>query len=151
SIPGFGDFLLAYNGGNSNYHAFTLRADKRFAQGFSFLGSYTWSKAIDSGITDESSTHPLFARSNRGLSTYDARHRLVLSYMWDVPVGRGQPFLSGVHRTMDKLLTGWQVNGITTFQSGQPLNVGFLGRGPIAGGFVNARADRVGPGNCSSC
>src|SRR5262245_16928476 len=150
-INAIGDILLAHNGGNSSYNAFSLRVDKRFAQGFSVLGSYTWSKAIDSGHTDEFSTHPLFLQFDRGLSTFDARHRLVLSYIWELPVGKGKHFLSNVRGVADKLLSGWQINGITTFQSGQPRSVGHGGLGPIAGSFVNARADRLGPGNCSSC
>lgn len=150
-IPAFGDFLLAYNGGNSNYNAFTLRADKRFARGFSVLGSYTWSKAIDQGHTDEFGTHPTFLKFDRGPSTYDARHRMVLSYTWELPFGKKQRFLSGVSGVADKIVSGWQVNGITTFQSGQQVNVGHGGLGPIAGSFVNARANRVGPGNCDEC
>ena len=150
-IPAFGDFLLAYNAGNSNYNALTARADKRFARGFTLLASYTWSKAIDVGHTDEFGSHFTRLRLDRGPSTYDARQRFVGSYTWELPFGSKQRFLSGVSGAADKLITGWQVNGITTFQSGQQVNVGHGGLGPIVGGFVNARADRVGPANCDSC
>jgi hypothetical protein len=150
-IRGFGDFLLGYNGGNSYYNAFTLRAEKGFSHGFSLLGSYTWSKSLDQGHTDEFSTHPMFLKFDRGPSTFDARHRLVLSYIWELPFGRNQRFLSGARGVLDKIVSGWQINGVTTFQTGQHINVGHGGLAPIVGSFVRALADRVGPGNCREC
>jgi hypothetical protein len=63
-------------------------------------------------------------RAERSLANYDVRHRLVVSYIVDLPFGKGQPLLSGVTGVADKLISGWGVNGITTLQSGFPLPIG---------------------------
>lgn len=149
--PQFGDILYSYNGGNANYNALTLRAEKTFSQGYSVLASYTWSKAIDFGHTDEFATHWNFRHLDRGLSTFDARHRIVLSFLYELPFGKGKPIGGSLRGPAGFLVSGWQVNGIASFQSGQPRSVPHSGLAPIAGSFVVSRANRVGPGNCSEC
>src|SRR5262249_26521833 len=57
------------------------------------------------------------------LSSFDARQRLVVSYVVDLPVGKGQKFLTAAHGITDKLVSGWGVNGVSTFQLGFPLGL----------------------------
>jgi len=107
--------------------------ERRFADGFSILGSYTWSKLIDdvipsrTGFPGESfSGAPLQnfydRRSERALASFDTPHNLVISYVYELPFGPGKPFLSA-RGAIGKLAGGWQINGITQFQSGAPLQV----------------------------
>jgi hypothetical protein len=149
--PQFSAILWTYNGGNSNYNEGTLRLEKRFSQGLSLLANYTFSKSIDSPYGRIRREHFQSERRPRGPSTFDATHRFVASYIYDLPFGFRRPFLSGSTGFVKHLVSGWQVNGITTFMSGQPRNIGFIGRAPVVGPFSNVRADRVGPGNCSQC
>jgi hypothetical protein len=149
--PQFSAILWTYNGGNSNYNEGTLRLEKRFSQGLSLLANYTFSKSIDSGHTDEFAGNIFNLKGDRGPCTFDATHRFVASYIYDLPFGLRRSFLSGSTGVVKHLVSGWQVNGITTFMSGQPRNIGFIGRAPVVGPFSNVRADRVGPGNCSQC
>jgi hypothetical protein len=107
--------------GNSIYHAFTLRVEKRFTQDLSFLGSYTASKQID-----DFDARPLDhenRRLERSVSAFDVPQRLVLSYIYELPVGRRKAFGASMHPVLDAVAGGWSISGITTFQSGMPVGV----------------------------
>lgn len=113
------------NVGNSNYNAMTLKMEKRFSKGLSFLASYTWSHSIDDVSFNiggfEQNTFDL--RAEKASADRDSRHRLVLSYSYELPFGRSKRFLPDISRGWDKLVGGWQLNGITQFQSGFPMNI----------------------------
>ena len=90
--------------------------------------AYTWSKSIDetSGVrTDDSDS--LFSqngnclRCERGLSAFDNRHRLVISGLYDLPVGKGRK-LDIRNRFVNAVLGGWQLGSIMTWRSGFPIN-----------------------------
>jgi len=104
--------------GSSIYHAFQLKVNQRLKQGFSFLASYTVSKMISDA---EGFQNIYNRRLDRGLSTYDIPQRLVVSYVWELPFGRGRRFWTAAPRAVDFALGGWQLNGITTFAAGAPV------------------------------
>ena len=115
------------SGASSTYHGFQLKAEKRFSKGLSFLLSYTSSKLIDdysiiavAGRNSERQ-NTYDRRAERSISSNEVSQRLVLSYVYDLPFGRGRSFGAGWNRVADSLLGGWQINGITTLQTGQPL------------------------------
>jgi hypothetical protein len=60
-------------------------------------------------------------RSERALSSFDSRQRLTVSYVMDLPVGKGKRYFSAVHGIGDRLVSGWGINGVSTFQMGFPL------------------------------
>jgi hypothetical protein len=144
--PQYGtNMLLTYNGGWSSYNALTARLERRFAGGFYLLGSYTWQHAIDLGATDEFSAHSQeFKKFDKGNSTFDVRHRLVASYVYELPFGRGKALFAGVPGLLDRLIGGWQINGISTFSTGQyrtvTLGVDYI----LVGAFSQSRPDVVG-------
>jgi hypothetical protein len=115
----------------STYHALTIRAEKRFSQGFSFLLAYTASKSIDDGSgvawwqgpTGVDVLDHYNRRLERSISQWDIPQRLVVSYVYELPFGKGKRFLGDPPRGVNLLISGWQVNGISTFQSGTPLIV----------------------------
>jgi hypothetical protein len=129
--PNNGAVIAKTSQGNSSYHALQARFDRRFAHGFQLATSYTWSKFIDStseGISSQNTQQP--DRQNRtsvpvmqgglkldrGLSDFDRPQRLTITYLWALP---------GLHSGWLKSpLGGWQLAGITTFQSGTPFSVG---------------------------
>jgi hypothetical protein len=118
---------------NSIYHSGQLKVEKRFGRGGSVLGSYTWSKLISDTDTLTGWLEPgggaggvqdnYNIRAERSLALYDTPHRAVISYIVDLPFGKGQPIGDGVSGVTDKLISGWGVNGVTTFQSGNPLPI----------------------------
>ncbi len=128
--PNFGPTDIRTSEGNSSYHALQGRLDRRFAHGFQFAASYTWSKFLDStseGAGNQNLQQP--DRQNRtsvpvsqgglkldrGVSDFDRPQRLTIAYLWAVPGPR-----SGWWKYP---LGGWSVAGITTFQSGTPFTV----------------------------
>jgi hypothetical protein len=110
-------------GASSVYHALQLSAEKRFSHGLSFLTAYTFSKSIDDGSLWNGSTVAVTNfRLERGLSTFDSRHRFIASYTYDLPYGHGRAFGGRSPAVVNALLGGWQTNGIITVQSGNPLD-----------------------------
>ena len=129
--PNFGPADIRTSQGNSSYHAFEARLDRRFARGFQLAAAYTWSKFIDStseGAGNQGLQQPDKQnrtsvpvsqgglKLDRGLSDFDRPQRLALTYLWAVPGPR-----SG---WLKYLFGGWTIAGITTFQSGTPFSVG---------------------------
>lgn len=144
-FPAYGYVLLAYNGGWSSYNAMTTRLEKRFSGGLYMLASYTWQKAIDLGATDEfSAISADFKKFDKGLSTFNVPHRLVYSFVYELPFGKGKALLGGVNPLTDKIIGGWQFTGITTFARGQyqtpSLGVDWLN----LGAFTTSRPNIIG-------
>jgi len=112
--------------GNSNYHSFQMRVEKRLSRGFTVLSSLTVSKVIDDATQDgvgpgTGIQDPTNLRLERSISPQDVSRRLVLSGVWELPIGRGRAVGSAWPRAFDLLAGGWQVNGIASFQTGYPL------------------------------
>jgi len=108
---------------NSTYHSMQLSWNRRFENGVTFLGSYTFSKAIDlesndgnSGLASQSSD-PFDWNKDKGLANFDVRHRFVTSFIWDMPFFRRSKGLEHA------ILGGWELNGILTLQRGLPFTV----------------------------
>ena len=110
--------------GTSHYNALQLKGEKRFSSGLSFLASYTWSKTMDNttNILYPYSDNLNYALS-QGFKLVDIPQNLVLSYNYELPFGKGKKLLSASSGLVGHLVGGWSVNGITTFQAGQPLLV----------------------------
>jgi len=108
--------------GTSHYNALQLKAEKRFSSGFSFLASYTWSKTMDNTTTI---LYPYNDKLNyalsQGFKLVDIPQNFVLSYNYDLPFGKGKSLGSNLSGFAGHLVSGWSINGITTFQAGQPL------------------------------
>jgi hypothetical protein len=116
--------------GSSSYNSMQIVYKKRFAAAGTFAASYSWAKLLG---TVDSTTGYLEAfsvgaiqdnnnlRAERSLVTFDAAHRLVLNYSLTLPLGRGRWLLSNLGPSADRIVSGWTVSGITTFQTGFPL------------------------------
>ena len=115
-VPVFSSVFAQDTIGNSNYNSLQMSLEKRFSQGFQFQLAYTWSKSFDFGSSFEDILNPLDFRKSYSLSGFDARNRLVLSYIWQLPIPRIQGFAG-------KVADGWAISGITTFQSGFPVRI----------------------------
>ncbi len=101
---------------SSSYNSLQVSLDKRLAHGLQLNAAYTYSKSIDEASTFEGILNPLPGARNYAPSLFDARHRFVISYYWDVPVRKYSGFAG-------KLLDGWALSGITTYQTGFPIRI----------------------------
>ncbi len=161
-VPQFDDINLLESRSNSVYHGLEARFLQRLDFGLSVLASYTWAKSLDDASSFFSSAgDPNFpqdsqnVRAERGRSNFDLRHRLSLSYSYDIPIGKGRGLL-GAQGWLSSLLAGWQTNGILSFQTGAPFTVALLpdldnsntGRS-ILGFGANDRPDRLRDGRLS--
>jgi hypothetical protein len=115
-VPVFSSIFSQDTAAASNYNSLQASLEKRMSHGLQFELAYTWSKSIDNASSFENIIRPTCDRCNRSLSLFDARHRLVLSYLWELPVPQYAGFKG-------KLLNGWAVSGITSFQSGFPISI----------------------------
>jgi hypothetical protein len=100
----------------SNYNSLQALFEKRFSHGLQFQASYTWSKTLDNASSFEDALNPFNFNATYGLSKYDARHRFVFNFVWDLPVPKYSGFKG-------KLLDGWEVSGIESLQSGFPIRI----------------------------
>jgi len=113
--------------GIANYNAFSAKLTQRFANRFTGLFSYTWSKALDenSAIRGTGSDFTLMNQRCRscdyGYAGYDIPQRFVMSILYDLPFGNGQPFLNS-NAVVDAIAGGWRLSTITEIQSGTTIN-----------------------------
>ncbi len=128
-IPG-----VSYSGaswGNSNFHSLQAKFEKRFSANGLAVVAYSWSKLISDGgdnAWDSAGYRDFNCRAcDRSISPYDYRHRLVTSYTYELPFGKGKQFGSNWNGFMNAVLGQWQVNGIFTLNSGSPLQMGTTG------------------------
>jgi len=115
--------------GSSMYHGMIIKVDKRFSNGFSFLVSYTAGKEMDDcahsvnylGSITGTRLDPYNRKLEWSVGAMDVPQRLVTSYNFELPFGKNKPLLNHLPRAVNLLVGGWQLNGIVTFQSGNPL------------------------------
>jgi Carboxypeptidase regulatory-like domain/TonB dependent receptor len=129
-FPQYTGLSLAGQGNyDSTYHSLQVTVERRFAGAGSLLVTYTNAKLISDTDTLtnwlETGSGSIQDNTNlkkeRSLSSQDVPQRLVISYVLDLPVGRGKRFLSNADGYMDKIVGGWGIDGVTTFQKGFPL------------------------------
>ena len=127
--PNLANTTTWFSEGVSSYNALELDVNHRFSSGFQLRGVYTYSKSLDDGTAWNSSVaanapgfvmFPLNPKWDWGLSTTDVRNLAVINGTYELPIGRGKAFLSGVAGLKDKLISGWSISGIGTLQSGLP-------------------------------
>jgi hypothetical protein len=137
------------NVGQSTYNALLAKLERRFHNGLNLLASYTYSKTL----TDADSALPAFVafsgggsvqnsynlKDEKALSYEDIPHTVVVSYLYELPVGPGKKYLN--HGVISKIAGGWEIGGVQRYQSGQPLAFGCATGIPAYDGCI--RFDRV--------
>jgi hypothetical protein len=118
--------------GISSFHSMQIRLEKRFGSAGIVTGNYTWSKSmgnVDTSIAIlQKMTIGSFQdynniRGEYSLTSFDVPHRVIGSYVLELPVGKGKKFAAGATGLVGGLISGWSVNGIVNFQSGWPLSL----------------------------
>jgi hypothetical protein len=118
--PHFGSILVAEPIGYSWYHALQTRIERRMASGFTFQLGYTFSKLMEA-------TQYLNAADPapyESLGPLDRTHRLTMSGILEIPVGRDRRFGASLPSVVDLFVGGWQLGGVVVRQSGAPLEFG---------------------------
>jgi hypothetical protein len=135
--PNFGVLSFVNDVFKGSYNAGSVKLTRRFSEGISVTTNYTWAKSIDNASgTRTQGLDTLFPQDSscleceRGLSSFDVRHRWVLGAVYDLPLGKGR-WLNIDNAVVDAFVGGWQLSTNSTIQSGVPqtLNIGFNNAG----------------------
>lgn len=131
----------------TSYNAFNVSLIKRATRGLTFKTNYTFSKAFDYNSANSSNGATNQTKSildvydlalSKGISAFNLRHQFNANFEYQLPFGAGQPFGNSASGLLDKLIGGWQWNGIITAQSGFPLT-------PQVGANVSGTGDTDNP------
>ncbi len=140
--------------GTASYHAMNVSVLKRAARGLTFKANYSFSKALDlnsailapSGENEPTNlvSGPYNRRLNKGVAAYNPAHQFNTNFSYQLPFGSGQRFGGGASGWMNRLIGGWQWNGIATAQTGFPFTptIGFNNSGTGEGTQPTDVADR---------
>ncbi len=118
------------NEGQLSYNAMIAKLERRFHNGFNLLASYTWSKMITNtgniiggslgGAYTANIQNPKDLKAEKAVSPEDVPQLFVISYIYDLPFGKGRHFLNSNH-ALNYFVGGWSLTGIQRYQSGQPI------------------------------
>jgi len=122
--------------GQSHFHAFQVRLDKRFSNGLQAIANFQWSKLLEKRSRLNDASPVLEKRA----AAEDRLYRLVFSGSYELPFGKGKPYLSAANPVARTLAGGWVLNAIYTLQPGAPLGWGNV---IYAGGPLNLDPHRV--------
>jgi hypothetical protein len=143
-FPQFGGVALAGQGSFSSiYHSLQATLQKRFNGGGTLLAAYTWAKLLSNtdtitywlesgGVGSIQDWNNL--RGEKSLSSQNVPQHLIVSYVLDLPFGKNKRYLNNLPAVGEKVVSGWGVDGITTFMDGFPVNVGSA-TNPTVGSF----------------
>jgi hypothetical protein len=129
-IAGIQPFIYESSAGNSVFHAGSVRIRKRMAHGLAFGATYTYSKSIDDassigGGATVVAQNPFDIAEDRGLSSFDQRHKFTGNWIADLPFGENHRFVQ--KGAWSHILTGWALSGDFTIASGLPFTPRVLG------------------------
>lgn len=119
-FPQFDQVNTTTNDGYSSYNGLQIRVDRRFSKGYTIGASYTYSKFMQATeVLNQDDLKP-----TEVVSDQDFPHRFSLSAIYELPFGSGHRFLFNSNGVVSKLVSGWQVQGVYSYQSGTPLSFG---------------------------
>ncbi|HUS07758.1 MAG TPA: carboxypeptidase regulatory-like domain-containing protein, partial [Bryobacteraceae bacterium] len=130
----FGPITWFNPAGSGTYNGLSVKLERRFSAGFYFLNSFTWSKALGTseqqletpaGVTVANPQNVRNLKLERGPSSYDVKFINVTSVVYQLPFGKGRRFGSSMPGVVDAVLGGWELTGINTANTGEPVNVIF--------------------------
>ncbi len=118
-FKGFANIPMLEHSGRSTYHGLQIEANRRFTKGVSYGVAYTFSKAMDNASGPRDGMFNAYDdRTMWGKSGNDTRHIAVINFIWELP------FFQNSGRALKATLGGWQITGVTQFQSGTPFTIG---------------------------
>jgi len=130
---GVGGYRAEPNIADSSYQSLQIKYEKRFSRGLSVVAHYTFSKLISDsdeagsdveGFAASGSIQNLFnLKQERSLSAFDRPHKVVVSFVYELPIGRNRAIGKSMNRILDGAIGGWQLSSIISAQSGAPLQV----------------------------
>jgi hypothetical protein len=137
--PQWGPMTLAQWGGKADYNAWQSSIEVRDLKGLTLMGSYVYSKCLDTGTDEGTPPSTGLIGHNYGPCDFDTTHVGTVSFNYDLPVGKGRRFLGSMPVLADAILGGWRLASVVTMKSGLPFtptisvdqaNIGQTGQRP---------------------
>jgi hypothetical protein len=139
------------NAGQASYDALTAKLERRFHNGLNVLASYTFSKTL----TDADAIQPYYStlqnqggtqnpydhKAEKAVSNEDIPNNVVISYLYELPVGKGKRFLANAPGPVSAVVSNWRISGVQRYLGGQPIS--FFGANGIPGFDNGIRPNRV--------
>jgi len=147
----------------SNYNSLQVRLEKRYSHGLQYEIAYTFAHALDNAssaslgsVNNGDFQDQRFPNSNYGNADFDVRHRIVFSYVYDLPFGHGRPFANGATGVKNQIIGNWQTTGVFSAATGNyytATDINNISGGDCGGtvGYYCSRPARVGNPNASPC
>ena len=144
--PIFGAITYNAQDNSTIYHALQAKLEKRVSAGLWYLVSYTWSKSLT--VADTPAVGGDYAYE-RAISSFDIPQNLTASVGYELPMGKGKPFLSSGNKFANGVLGGWQLQGIMVLRTGRPFTP-TISRDVANTGIGGQRPNRIGSGQLSN-
>jgi hypothetical protein len=128
--------------GWSDFNALNVKVEKRFSNGWQVLVADTWAKSIDNdsaGSYGSPNLNPANFQLDKGLSDFNIKERFVASVVYELPFGKGKKYLNHVGRAANLFIGGWQLNDITSWQTGVNRSVSSTNLTGLS--YITQRAD----------
>ena len=147
----------------SNYNSLQVRLEKRYAHGLQFEAAYTYAHALDNAssaslgsVNNGDFQDQRFPNTNYANADFDVRHRFVLSYIYDLPFGRGRLLARDAHGLVNQIIGNWQLAGVFSAATGNyytATSINDITGGDCGGtvGYYCSRPNLVGNPNAAPC
>ena len=141
------------NSGHSDYHSLQVQLQRRLSSGFTYQGSYVWSKVMGDSSSGESAIYLQDYRTLRNealdkqLLSFNHAGAIKINGIYELPFGPGKPLLGNTNGVLARLVGGWQMGAIFTYYTGSPITLtGADGLNTsFANGVFTSTATQVGP------
>ncbi len=150
----FGSVMFLSNSADSVYHSLQTTLRKRFSHGLLFNFAYTFSKVIDDQsadpiVTTFTPTSVATIDSNnlridRARADFDQKHVIQMTWIYELPFGKGQRWLGNAPRMINALVGGWSLQGLNANMSGEPFSISSGSKTAFYSNSTNSRAVIVG-------
>ena len=147
----------------SNYHSLQVRLEKRYSHGLQYEAAYTWAHALDNAssaslgsVNNGDFQDQRYPNQNYGNADFDVRHRFVLSYVYDLPFGRGRMVAKNATGVVNQVIGNWQMTGVFSAATGNyytATDINNVSGGDCGGtvGYYCSRPNLVGDPNVKPC
>jgi hypothetical protein len=121
--PQYGDLWVIDGepGGNMKYQSLQIKLQRNFSKGFSFLLGYNYHYEQDHRYFNDIA---IYEKQYTWIDSPASRQRLSMAGTWEIPFGKGRPYLSGAPRILDALVGGWNLSPLITWRSGRYMQFG---------------------------
>lgn len=143
-------------GATDSSHMMKIDFTRPMLQGFYLHGGYTWLSQINDAETTawvalaSQASNPYDRSRDRARIDYFPRHRFVIDWVYDLPFGKGRPYMTAASPVVNHILGGWTVSGFWRIYSGEPFSPIYGGTDPSGTGIFSGRPDRIGSGRLAN-